>query len=204
MNIAILGATGHEGHLLVEELLQRGHTVTGIARHPEKLSPKPGLSLAAGDVKDKARLVELVRGHDAVVHSVMFLSTDVRAIIDAVKEAGVPRLVVVGGAGSLEVSPGVQLVDTPEFPAPYKGESLAGRAFLEALRGEKDLDWTFISPSAFFDPDGARTGKFRLGGDRLLVGEDGVSRISMADFAIALADELEHPAHRRARFTVGY
>ncbi|XHR28841.1 MAG: NAD(P)-dependent oxidoreductase [Chthoniobacteraceae bacterium] len=204
MNIAILGATGREGHLVVEELLQRGHAVTGIARHPEKLAPKPGLSLEVGDVKDKARLVELFRGHDAVVHSVMFLASDVRNVIEAVKEAGVPRLVVVGGAGSLEVAPGIELVDTPEFPAPYKAESLAGRAFLEILRTEKDLDWTFISPSAFFDPDGARTGKFRLGGDRLLATASGESRISMADFAIALVDELEHPAHPRARFTVGY
>ena len=121
----------------------------------------------------------------------------------AAKQAGVPRLLVVGGAGSLEVAPGVALVDTPQFPAAYKAEALAGRAFLDTLRGEKALDWTFISPSALFEP-GERTGSFRLGGDALLSDAAGQSRITMEDFAIALADEIETPAHPRQRFTVGY
>ena len=107
------------------------------------------------------------------------------------------------GAGSLEVAPGVQLMDTPAFPAAYKPEALAGRDFLNVLRDERELHWTFLSPPAIFGP-GERTGRFRLGTDQLLVGDDGESRISMEDFAIALVDELEKPRHPRQRFTVGY
>ena len=114
-----------------------------------------------------------------------------------------PRLLVVGGAGSLEIAPGKALVDTPEFPAAYKAEALAGRAFLEALRAEKVLDWTFISPSALFEP-GERTGSYRIGGNQLLADANGKSWVSMEDYAIAMADEIEKPAHPRQRFTVGY
>jgi hypothetical protein len=123
--------------------------------------------------------------------------------ITATKAAKVPRLLVVGGAGSLEVAPGLTLVNSPEFPAEYKPETLAGVKFLDFLREEKELDWTFLSPCLFFVP-GERTGTFRLGKDQLLVGADGQSRISMEDFAIALVDELEKPKHSRERFTVGY
>ena len=112
-------------------------------------------------------------------------------------------MLVVGGAGSLEVAPGVQLVDTPEFPDEYKPEAISGRDFLNLLLSEKELNWTFLCPSGEFGP-GERTGKFRLGTDRLLVGPDGTSRISMEDYAMAMVDELETPAHSRRRFTVGY
>src|ERR1039458_5841967 len=124
------------------------------------------------------------------------------AVIDAVKQAGVKRLAVVGGAGSLEVAPGVQLVDTPQFPDAYRAEAGAGRNFLNALKQETALEWTFLSPSALFEP-GERTGKFRLGTDRLLADVAGKSRISMEDYAIALVDEIETPKHVRQRFTVG-
>jgi len=110
---------------------------------------------------------------------------------------------VVGGAGSLEVAPGVRLVTTPGFPAQYKAEAEKGADFLDLLQQEKALNWTFLSPSALFAP-GNRTGKFRLGTDRLLTGADGKSWISFEDFAVALADEIERPAHIRRRFTVGY
>lgn len=110
---------------------------------------------------------------------------------------------MVGGAGSLEVAPGVRLVTTPGFPAAYKAEAEKGAAFLDRLRQEKELDWTFLSPSAMID-FGSRTGKFRLGTDQLLVDAEGKSFISFEDFAVAMADEIERPAHRRARFTVGY
>jgi uracil phosphoribosyltransferase len=125
------------------------------------------------------------------------------AAVGAVKEAGVKRLIVVGGAGSLEVAPGLQLIDTPQFPDAYRPEASAGRDFLNALRAETSLDWTFLSPSALFEP-GERTGKFRLGGDQLLADAAGQSRISMEDYAIALVDEIETPKHVRQRFTVGY
>jgi putative NADH-flavin reductase len=170
---------------------------------PEKVRVQLSPMLKAGDVKNEAALSELLRGHDAVVHAVKFKSTDANAVIGATKKAGVPRLLVVGGAGTLEVAPGLQLIDTPDFPESYKGEAFAGRDFLNALRAERDLDWTFLSPSAEFAP-GKRTGKFRLGGDQLLTDENGQSRISMEDFAIALVDELEKPRHSRRRFTVGY
>jgi len=203
MKVAVIGATGAAGSRIVTELLQRNHQVTGIARHPEKLLSKAGLTAVRGDVKDHAAMAKLLSGHDAVIHSVRFLQSDAPPVVAAVKKAGVQRLLVVGGAGSLEVGPGALLVDSPSFPAAVKPESHAGREFLNFLRAERDLDWTFVSPSAIFAP-GERTGKFRLGKDALLTGTDGQSRISMEDFAIALIDELEQPRHTRQRFTVGY
>lgn len=159
--------------------------------------------MTAGDVTNEDGLAAAVAGHDAIIHSVKFLSTDVEKVISATKKGHVARLLVVGGAGSLEVAAGLLLVNAPNFPAEYKSEALAGAAFLERLRKEKVLDWTFLSPSAFFAP-GQRTGKFRLGKDQLLIAADGKSHVSMEDFAIALADELEKPKHARERFTVGY
>ncbi|MBP0492025.1 NAD(P)-dependent oxidoreductase [Pararoseomonas indoligenes] len=202
MNIALIGATGNAGSRILAELARRGHAVTAIARKAPGALP-PGATFRAGDANDRDALAALLRGHDAVVSSVHFLASDAETLIGAVKAAGVPRYLVVGGAGSLEVAPGLRLVDTPDFPAAYKAEATAGAAFLDRLRREEALDWTFLSPSAFFVP-GERTGRFRLGGDSLLVDVAGESRISFEDFAIALSDELETPAHSRRRFTVGY
>ena len=203
MKIALIGATGNVGTRVAAEALSRGHRVTGIARHPEKLALKPGLVAARGDTAEPDALAKILAGHDAVVSSTRFQGADARSLIAAVKKSGVKRLLVVGGAGSLEAAPGLALIDSPDFPAAYKPEASAGRDFLNVLRGESGLDWTFLSPSALFGP-GARTGKFRLGGDRLLTGPDGQSRVSMEDYAIALVDELETPRHSRRRFTVGY
>lgn len=203
MRIALIGATGHVGTRLASELLKRGHQVTGIVRKPEGQITVEGVKFVQGDVTDEVALTKLVTGHDAVIHSVPFVNTDARTVVAAVKRAAVKRLLVVGGAGSLEVAPGVALVDTPGFPAEYKREALAGREFLNLLRGETGLEWTFLSPSAFFGP-GERTGVFRLGGDQLLTGADGQSRISTEDYAIAFVDELERPRHTGQRFTVGY
>jgi|SRR5665213_2865264 len=203
MKIAVIGATGNAGSRIVTELLNRGHQVLGIARHPDKMQPRPGLTLTQGDVKDEASLAQLLAGQEAAIHSVRFLDTDVRSAVGAAKKSGIKRFLVVGGAGSLEVAPGSALVDTPNFPPAYKPEASGGRDFLNALKTERELDWTFLSPSVFFSP-GERTGKFRLGKDQVLTGADGQSRISMEDYAIALADEIEKPQHRRERFTVGY
>jgi putative NADH-flavin reductase len=202
MKVALIGATGNAGSRILAELTQRGHMVTAVARHPEKVPAKPGVISKAGDVFDPAGLAELLKGHDAVISSVHFTASDARKLIKAVRASGVPRYLVVGGAGSLEVAPGVKLIDTPDFPDAYKAEAAAGGVFLDALRAEKQLDWTFLSPSAMFVP-GERTGKFRLGKDQLLVNEQGGS-ISFEDYAIALVDELEKPSHSRQRFTVGY
>jgi putative NADH-flavin reductase len=203
MKIALVGATGSVGTPLISELTRRGHHVTAIARHPKRLQGQASVSPVSGDVQNENALAAVLAGHDVVIHSVKFLSTNASKIIAATKAANVPRLLVVGGAGSLEVSPGLTLVNTPDFPADYKPETLAGVEFLNVLRGEKELDWTFLSPSYFFAP-GRRTGTFRLGKDDLLVAADGQSRISTEDFAIALVDELEQPKHSRQRFTVGY
>jgi len=203
MKIAVIGATGSVGSRLVAEALRRGHEVTGIARHPEKLEAQPRLTPRAGDINDAGALAALLAGHDVVISSTRFETTDPRRLIEAVKRSGAPRLVVVGGAGSLEVAPGVALVDTADFPQAYKHEALPGRDFLDILRGEHDLDWTFLSPPANFAP-GERTGRFRIGGDQLLMDSAGDSRISQEDYAIALLDEVETPRHSRRRFTVGY
>ncbi|HEY3328387.1 MAG TPA: NAD(P)-dependent oxidoreductase [Capsulimonadaceae bacterium] len=203
MKIAVIGASGNAGSRITVELARRGHAVTAIARHANAIAVQAGVTPIQADIADRASLAAAVAGHDVVVHSVHFLVTNLPNVVAALKTASVKRLLVVGGAGSLQVAPGVDLVDTPEFPPIYKAESLAGREFLSALRNEHDLDWTFISPSAFFAP-GERTGKFRLGTDTLLVAKNGESSISMEDFAIALVDEIETPKHVRARFTVGY
>jgi putative NADH-flavin reductase len=202
MAIALIGASGNAGSRILKELSDRGHQVTAIARHPEKIAKLPNVSARKGDVFDKERLASLLGGHDVVVTSIRFSASDPRILIDAVKAAGVKRYLVVGGAGSLEVAPGVKLIDTPEFPDAYKPEAAKGGKFLELLRQEKELDWTFLSPSALFTA-GVRTGKFRLGKDRLLTTDKG-SGISFEDYAIALVDEIEKPAHSRQRFTVGY
>jgi len=203
MKVAIIGATGNAGSRIASELVNRGHQVTGISRHPEKGQGGAGLTLQKGDVKDQDGLAKLLAGHDAVVHSVRFLDTDERSVVGATKNAGVRRLLVVGGAGSLEVAPGSALIDTPNFPAAYKPEASAGRDFLNALKPERELDWTYLSPSIIFSP-GERTGTFRVGKDQVLTAADGKSSISMEDYAIALADEIERPQHSRQRFTVGY
>lgn len=203
MNVAIIGAAGRAGSRIQAELLRRGHAVTAIVRDPAKVAVAPGLTVKAGDANDGESLALLLAGHDAVVSAVMFLMSDAGTLIGAVKRAGVPRYLVVGGAGSLEVAPGVRVLDLPEFPETYKAEATRGAEFLDRLKTEPELNWTFLSPSAEFVL-GERTGVFRLGDDSLLADANGRSWISYEDFAVALVDEIETPAHERKRFTVGY
>jgi uncharacterized protein len=203
MKIAVAGASGRAGSEITKELSRRGHTVTAIARNPEKIASLPNVTPTKGDVLDQAGLTKLWAGHDVAISSIHFLASDPGKLIGAAKASGVGRYLVVGGAGSLEVAPGVKLVTTPGFPAQYKAEAEAGSAFLDLLRQEKELNWTFISPPALF-VEGERTGKFRLGTDQLLTAADRKSWITFADYAIALADEIERPSHLRQRFTVGY
>ncbi len=201
--IAIIGATGRAGSQLLEEALRRGHSVTAIARNTAKIGQRAGVTCRDVDVADSAALQAAVTGHDVVLSAAHFAPIAASAIIEPVKKAGVKRLLVVGGAGSLLLPGGGKVIDSPGFPEEYRAEASAGGVYLETLRKEQDLDWTFLSPSAEF-VEGERTGTFRLGQDELLVSSEGRSWISFADYAIALLDELETPAHVRQRFTVGY
>jgi putative NADH-flavin reductase len=202
MKVALIGASGQVGSRVLGELVDRGHPVTAIVRHPERVAVRAGITVRKGDVFDRTGLVKLLAGHDAVVSSVKFKDSDPPVLIQAVKEAGVKRYIVVGGAGSLEIAPGLREVDGPNFPPHVRPEALLGAHFLELLRCG-DLDWTFMSPSRIFFA-GERTGKFRLGADQLLVDANGKSSISFEDYALALVDELEKPRHLCRRFTVGY
>ena len=203
MKIAIIGATGNVGTRLVNEALRRHHAVTAIARDPSRLTSRTGMSATLGDVTKPDALLPLLKGHDAIISALRFQGTDPQQLIDLVRRSGVKRYLVVGGAASLEVAPGQLLLDTPHFPPAFKAEASAGKAFLDALRNDNDLDWTFLSPSAFFGP-GERTGKFRIADNTLLTGTDGKSSISFEDYALAMFDEIEKPRHIRGRFTVGY
>jgi len=213
MKIALIGATGFVGSAILQEALERGHEVTAIVRHPEKLPPHARLHPQKGDVYNADDVARMVAGHEAVISAFNpgWANPDIynlqvkgtQAIINGVKKAGIKRLLLVGGAGSLEVKPGVQALDLPGFPAEYKQGALATREALNLLRKEAGLDWSFLSRSA--DPvPGRGTGKCRSGGDQMLSGADGQSRISTQDYAVAMIDEVERPAHIRQRFTVGY
>ncbi len=202
MKVALIGASGNAGSRILAELVRRGHQVLALVRHPEKVPALEGVVAVPAEANDVAALSNLLTGADAVVSSVKFKDTETQGLIEAVRRARVKRYLVVGGAGSLEVAPGLREVDSPGFPPHVRPEALKGAEFLDQLR-RSDLDWTFLSPSRIFFA-GTRTGKFRLGNDQLLFDKAGKSSISLEDYAIALVDELERPRHIRARFTVGY
>ena len=202
-NIAIIGATGRAGSQLLEEALRRGHSVTAIARDTSKIGQRAGVVSKNVDVLDGDALQAAVTGHDVVISAAHFATIPAAAVVAPVKKAGVKRLLVVGGAGSLLLPDGTRVIDSEGFPAEYKAEASAGALFLENLRKEQELDWTFLSPSAEFVED-ERTGTFRVGKDDLLVSGAGRSWITFADYAIAMLDEVEAPKHSRQRFTVGY
>ncbi|MGB6691384.1 MAG: NAD(P)-dependent oxidoreductase [Terracidiphilus sp.] len=208
MNVVLFGASGMIGSRILKELLHRGHTVTAVVRNPEKVTAV-GAFVVMGDVLDPATVTATAKGKDAAISAyspphddAAMLWTATHSLLSGLASAGVRRLIVVGGAGSLEIAPGVQLVDTPNFPAEWKSIALAHRDALSILK-QSNLDWSFLSPAAFIQP-GERTGKFRLGGTRLVTEEKGESRISAEDYAVALVDELEHPKHLRRQFTVAY
>lgn len=203
MKVAVIGGTGRAGSEIVKELSSRGHDVTAIARNVDKVPDLPGVSAVACDAKEPGRLATLLGGHDAVVSALRFSDVDPETLIGAIKRSEVKRYLVVGGAASLEGEPGKRLFDQPGFPEAYKPEAGAGIAFLDDLKKSDGLDWTFLSPAMLFDV-GPRTGKFRLGKDNLIVAEDGSSKISFADYAIAVVDELEKPQHVKQRFSIGY
>lgn len=215
MKIALIGATGFVGTAVLAELLNRDHRVTVLARDPAKLAPQPGLTTATVDAFDADAVAAAARGHDAVVSAFNpgwdepdlyeKFTKGSAAIQRGVEASGVKRLLVVGGAGSLFVAPGVQLVDTPEFaghvPPNVVPGAQAARDYLGTLRNNTELEWTFLSPPAMLAP-GERSGSYRLGGEDLLLDGDKPAGISVADLAVAIVDEIERPKHVRARFTV--
>jgi putative NADH-flavin reductase len=209
MKVAIIGASGFIGSAILNEALSRGHDITAIVRNPEKITVSdPRLNVKKGDVIKEEELISLLKGNEAVIsaYSANDSSTYVKAItaiINATKKAGITRLLAVSGAGSLEVKPGVQLLDTPEFPAEWKGGATATRDAFDVIKQVTDLDWSVLSPAMVIEP-GPRTGVFRLGKDQVLFNDKGESKISTADFAVALLDELERPAHIKQRFTLAY
>lgn len=212
MKIAVIGAGGTIGQRIVREALSRGHTVTAVVRDPARYQEaNPQVPAARADARDADEVAAAVAGHDVVVsafgpnHQNGDVQDYVRvaeALIDAVGRSPGQRLLIVGGAGSLEVAPGVALYDTPQFPAAWRPLAQAHGAGL-ALYRASDIDWTFLSPAIMIEP-GERTGAYRVGGDQVLTDASGQSTISTEDYAVALVDEIERPQHIRQRFTVAY
>jgi uncharacterized protein len=213
MNIVIYGATGMLGSRIALEAARRGHLVTGAVRHPEEAQNRnPKMCLVKADATDADAVAKVAAGQEVVISAIgpdqtpgaeKVLPEAVRSLVKGVKRAGVDRLLVVGGAGSLEAAPGQMVMDTQQFPAAWKPVARAHFEALKALRGEHDLDWTFISPAGQVEP-GTRTGKYRRGHDQLLVDEKGNSFISAEDYAVAVLDEVEKPRNVQQRFTVAY
>lgn len=216
--VVLIGASGFVGNAILNELLERGHKVTAVVRHPEKVKAEnPRLSVVGMDVEDSARLTDVCKGHDAVISAYnpgwgnpdMYEDT-LRVypeILKAVKASGTGRLLIVGGAGSLFVKPGLRLMDTGTLPEAWlPGVKSLAKFYLETLAHEQELDWVFFSPAANLGnlQPGVRTGKFRLGKDDLIVDEKGDSFISVEDYAMAMVDELEQENHHKERFTIGY
>jgi hypothetical protein len=210
LKIAVFGATGMIGSRIAAQALERGHEVTALVRHPRPIEGAPTLPVVAADLFDTVASAEKLKGFDAIASAYGPAREDAskvieatRALVELARAAGVKRLVAVGGAGSLEVAPGKQLVDTQGFPEAYKAVALAHREALGFYRTVTDIDWTFFAPAALIAP-GAKTGAFRTGADALIVGANGESKISAEDYAVAFVDEIENARFVRRVATVGY
>lgn len=216
MKIALIGATGFVGSAILKEALNRGINITAIVRHPDKIKAQKNLTIVKGDVMDTNKLAETFKGNDVIVsaYNAGWTNPDLyneflkgsKSIQEAVKKSGVKRYVVIGGAGSLFIEPDVQIVDTPAFPDAWKPGALAARDYLNFLKNEKELDWTFISPAIEMNEGnpGERTGVYRIGLDKPVFDENHKSYISVYDLAMAIVDEVENSKHIRERFTVAY
>jgi len=211
MKIVVFGSSGRIGRVITAEALRRGHYVTAVSRRSHRMGlTHPRLTSVRGDAADAASVAEVARGHDVAVVAVgpapggddALFAAVARAMLAGLSQAEVKRVVVLGGAGSLEVAGGGRLVDTPDFPEPWKGNALGQAAALELYR-LSDFDWTYLSPAAVLEP-GERTGHYRSGGDQLLKDAEGKSRITIPDYALALMDEVERGDHLRQRMTVAY
>lgn len=214
-NVVLIGASGFVGNAILNELLSRGHKVTAVVRNPEKINvSNSNLEIVKADVADTNAMVGICKDKEAVIsaYNPGWTNPDIYEetlrnyplILEAAKRSGAKRLLCVGGAGTLFCAPGLRVVDSGAIPdAIMGGVKSLGEFYLNTLMNEKDIDWIFFSPAGTLEP-GKRTGKFRLGKDDLIIDENGISHISVEDYAVAMVDELENPKHHCERFTIGY
>ena len=214
-NVLLIGATGFVGSAILNELVNRDHKVTAVVRNVEKVTKNDLVEAVQADVADVDAIAKLAEGKDAIISAynpgwmnpdiARLITENYPKILDATKKSGVERLLIVGGAGTLFCAPGLRVVDSGAIPEEIMGGVRPlGDFYLNTLMNEQDIDWTFFSPAGAFDEKGERTGKFRLGKDDLVVDANGQSHISVQDYAVAMVDELEKPAHHKERFTIGY
>ncbi len=215
-NVLLIGATGFVGSAILNELVARGHKVTAVARNLDKVLKNDNVAPVKSDVANVDEIAKLAEGKDAIISAYnpgwtnpdikKLIETNYPKILEAAKKSGVKRLLIVGGAGTLFVKPGLRVVDSGAIPAEIMdGVRPLGDFYLNVLTKENDIDWIFLSPAGIFEEQGERTGKFRLGKDDLVIDpKTGTSHISVQDYAVAMVDELEKPAHHKERFTLGY
>jgi hypothetical protein len=216
MKVALIGASGFVGTAILDELIRRGHQITAIVRNPDKVKKAENVKVIKANALDENEVANAVKGNEVVIsaYNPGWTNPDIyneflqgaKAIQNGVKKSGVGRLFVIGGGGSLYIAEGKQLVDTPDFPAEWKPGALAARDYLNLIKNEKELDWTFLSPAIemHHGTSGVRKGSYRKGLENPVFNESGRSIISVEDMAIAIVDELENPKHIRQRFTVAY
>lgn len=214
-NVLLIGATGFVGSAVLNELVSRGHKVTAVARNIEKVAKSELLDVVKEDVANVDAIAKLADGKDAIISAynpgwtnpdiATLISENYLKILSAAKKSGVKRLLIVGGAGTLFCAPGLRVVDSGAIPEEIMGGVRPlGDFYLNTLMNEKDIDWVFFSPAGVFDQQGKKTGNYRLGKDDLIVDAEGNSHISVQDYADAMVNELEKPAHHKERFTIGY
>ena len=214
-NVLLIGATGFVGSAVLNELVSRGHKVTAVVRNIEKVAKSELVDAVKEDVANVDAIAKLAEGKDAIISAynpgwtnpdiAALISENYPKILSAAKKSGVERLLIVGGAGTLFCAPGLRVVDSGAIPAEIMGGVRPlGDFYLNTLMNENDIDWVFFSPAGVFDQEGKKTGNYRLGKDDLIVDAEGNSHISVQDYADAMVNELEKPAHHKERFTIGY
>ena len=214
-NVLLIGATGFVGSAVLNELVSRGHKVTAVARNVEKVAKSELVDVVKEDVANVDAIAKLAEGKDAIISAynpgwtnpdiATLISENYPKILSATKKSGVKRLLIVGGAGTLFCAPGLRVVDSGAIPEEIMGGVRPlGDFYLNTLMNENDIDWVFFSPAGVFDQQGKKTGNYRLGKDDLIVDAEGNSHISVQDYADAMVNELEKPAHHKERFTIGY
>ena len=214
-NVLLIGATGFVGSAVLNELVSRGHKVTAVVRNIEKVAKSELVDVVKEDVANVDAIAKLAEGKDAIISAynpgwtnpdiAALISENYPKILSAAKKSGVERLLIVGGAGTLFCAPGLRVVDSGAIPAEIMGGVRPlGDFYLNTLMNENDIDWVFFSPAGVFDQEGKKTGNYRLGKDDLIVDGEGNSHISVQDYADAMVNELEKPAHHKERFTIGY